>query len=124
MSYSAWSRFVTFFHAVCWTAAFALVTYWVYVFIQNDDLCVVDYRKYYETESDVFPMLTICLKNPISVEKMKTQASGINQTAYLQFLNGKVFDSEMLSTHNLRFCKVIKIASKILYQCRFMKLLA
>ena len=44
-------------------------------------------------------MLTICLKNPISVEKMKTQASGINQTAYLQFLNGKEFDPEMLSVN-------------------------
>ena len=49
-----------------------------------------------------------------------------DNTLFLQgeLSNGVLTCLERLSTHNLRFCNVIKIASKILDQCRFMKLLA
>ena len=70
MSNTNWSRLLAFFQLICWTAALTLVVYWIYVFSQNEDLSVVEYRKYYETESDVFPMLTVCLKDPIIKEKI------------------------------------------------------
>ena len=91
------SRFVTCFQLICWTVVITLVVYWIYVFSQNEDLSVVEYRKYYETESDVWPMLTICLKNPMINERFNNHDYGINQTTYLQFLKGNDFNQEFLS---------------------------
>ena len=97
MSNINWSRFLTSFQLICWTVVLTLVVYWIYAFSQNEDLSVVEYRKYYETESDIFPTLTICLKNPIINEKFHKQVSEINQTTYLQFLKGNYFNRHFLN---------------------------
>ena len=97
MNNTIWTRFVTCFHLICSVAALSLVVYWLYKFSRNADLCIVDYKKYHYTESDVFPMLTICLKNPFSNERFMAHAPGINQTAYLRFLSGREFDHKMLN---------------------------
>ena len=78
-------------HFVCWAGAIALTGYWIYEFKLNKDLCTVDYKKYYDGEKDVFPVLSICFRDPISMERLKRLSPGINQSLYIKFLSGKVF---------------------------------
>ena len=97
MNATIWGRVSTAFQVICWIATFTMVSYWIYAFNLNEDLCLVDYKKYYETDSDMHPMLSLCLRNPVSEEKLKRQAHGINMTTYLRFLEGNYFAPEMLN---------------------------
>ena len=87
-------RLGSFFHVICWTTTIILVSYWVYEYTLNNDLCIVDYKKYYETESDEFPVLSICLKNHISEEKLRLQNPDIDIESYIKFLGGNEFKKE------------------------------
>ena len=78
------------------SAAMSLTCYWIYVYTLNEDLCTVDYKKYYEREKDVFPVLSICLKDPISSNKLNKVNPSINVSSYLKFLTGQVFDEKLL----------------------------
>ena len=96
MSCSIYSRrLLLFFQLVCWIATIILVSYWIYVYTLDEDLCIVDYKKYFESDSDEFPVLSICLKNPISEEKLRLQNPEITVQSYIDFLHGEVFDEEL-----------------------------
>ena len=88
-------RLGSFFHVICWTTTIILVSYWIYEYTLNNDLCIVDYKKYYETESDEFPVLSICLKNHISEEKLRLQNPDIDIESYIKFLGGNEFKKEL-----------------------------
>ena len=89
------TRIVSFFNLICWIVTIILVSYWTYVYTLDDDLCIVDYKKYFENESDEFPVLSICLKNQISEGNLKSQNSEIDVETYIDFLSGKIFDEEL-----------------------------
>ena len=88
-------RLGSFFHVICWTITIILLSYWIYEYSLNNDLCLVDYKKYYETESDEFPVLSICLKNHISEEKLRLQNPDIDIESYIKFLGGNEFKKEL-----------------------------
>ena len=88
-------RLVLVFNLLCWIATITLVSYWIYVYTLDEDLCIVDYKKYIENESDAFPVLSICLQNHISEEKLKLQNPEIDVETYIDFLSGKIFDKEL-----------------------------
>ena len=90
------ARLGSIFHVICWAITIILVSYWVYVYNLNNDLCIVDYKKYYETESDEFPVLSICLKNHISEEKLRLQNPDIDIESYVKFLGGNEFKKELI----------------------------
>ena len=52
--------------------------------------------KYYAQENDVYPMLSICIRNPISEKKLKNINSNVTANEYLEFLSGNFFDSKLL----------------------------
>jgi hypothetical protein len=89
------NMFVISFHCLCWMATTTVILYWVYLFSLNEDLSNVDNKLFYETKHDVFPVLSLCFKNPFSEGKLKMTGTGINATSYLKFLNGEYFSSEM-----------------------------
>ena len=70
------------FHGICWFATTAVVIYWIYVFCLNDDLCIVDYREYYEDQTDHYPVLSSCFENPFSSKNLRMVDPGINETYY------------------------------------------
>ena len=87
MSSIKWAYFAACFHFLCCSSVLSLVSYWIYIYNLNEDLCLVDYKNYFETESDEPPVLSICLNNPISEEKLKISAPQIDLDTYLGFLN-------------------------------------
>ena len=96
------------FRILCFASALALSSYWTYVFILDEDLCTVDYKKWYAGERDVFPVLSFCIINPISREKLERVNPNINVSSYLNFLKGQTFDSNMF---DIEYSSVIKNAS-------------
>ena len=86
---------VSFFHVICWTSTIALVSYWIYAYTLNEDLCLVDYKKYLETDFDKFPVLSICLKDQISKEKLELQNPKIDIETYIDFLSGNIYEKEL-----------------------------
>lgn len=84
------------FHVLCWSATTSVVSYWIYKYSLNDDLCVVDYKKFYEDPTNHYPMLSLCFENPFSSNKLNLISPEINETTYLQFLRGEYFSPEML----------------------------
>ena len=96
------------FRILCFVSALALTSYWTYVFILDEDLCIVDYKKYYAEERGVFPVLSFCINNPISRKKLERVNPNINVSSYLNYLKGQAFDSNML---DIEYSSVIIDAS-------------
>ena len=91
-----WTYFLACFQFLCWSAVVIMVSYWIYIFTLNEDLCIVDYKNYFQDKSDERPVLSICLKNPISAEKLKIIAPQTDTDTYLGFLNGSNFNTTFL----------------------------
>ena len=91
-----WVFFLACFQFLCWSAVVIMVSYWIYIFTLNEDLCIVDYKNYFQDKSDERPVLSICLKNPISAEKLKISAPQTDADTYLGFLNGSHFNTTFL----------------------------
>ena len=89
-------QFLTLYKFVCFSTAVSLIIYWVYAYYLDDDLCVVDYKKYLDDESDTFPTLSICLENSILESKLWEQNPQINASSYLKFLKGEYYDADMI----------------------------
>ena len=79
------------FHVLCILAASSLITYWLYVFSLNEDLCNVHYKNYRENKADEYPILSICFRDFISDERLSLHNSKINRSTYIDFLKGKSF---------------------------------
>ena len=69
------------FSSICWVTAVSFTAYCLYIFSKDEDLCTVRYIKYYETEKDVFPALSLCFKNPFVKNKLDTNTGGVSKSA-------------------------------------------
>ena len=83
------------FRAICIASTGALSAFWLYKYTLNEDLSVFEYKQFYKTEDDVFPVLSLCFRNPFLTEKLR-QNHGINELTYLSFLQGKNLTTKML----------------------------
>ena len=96
MKYRVSSKIMLFYNIACWTATIALTTYWVNIFIKDEDLSRVEYKKYFTEKSDVFPVMSFCIKDPISSKKLGQNISNVSVLNYLDFLKGKYLDPSIL----------------------------
>ena len=55
------------------------------MFSLNEDISLVEYKRYYEKKTDVFPALSLCFSNPFSASKLRQ--AGLSSTSYFKFLN-------------------------------------
>ena len=83
------------FGFICVTTSMSLCLYWCYKFSLNEDISVVQYKHFYETNDDVFPTMSLCLANPFLEKRLSKY--GTNITSYVDFLRGKLFAKEMLN---------------------------
>ena len=83
------------FKFLCTLIAGCLGAYWCYQYSLNAEYSVVNYKQFYETNEDVFPTMSFCLKNPFSREALKRL--DINESLYTSFLMGEVFDQKFLN---------------------------
>ena len=83
------------FTLLCILTTGGLCVYWCYAYSLNDDLSVVKYKEFHETNDDVYPTMSFCLRNPFSKEAL--ERFEINKTSYTEFLTGKIFDPMFLN---------------------------
>ena len=84
------------FRLFCLIITISLSTYWTYQYFLNEDLISLEYKKYYTKEEDVYPILSLCITNPISEKKLKELNASFNASSYLKFLSGEVFEPSFL----------------------------
>ena len=96
MKHKKWDIFMVFFRATSLVSCLAMISFWLYKFTLNEDLCLVDYRQFYDHEDDVLPVLSLCFKNPFRTEKLLSYGENVNKSAYLKFLKGEHFSPQML----------------------------
>ena len=85
----------SFFKCSCLVALVSMTIYWFYKFIiEDEDLCLVDYKAI-ETATDFqLPTVSMCFQNPFIDKKLEEIDPSINSTIYLQYLQGEVFDEK------------------------------
>ena len=92
MSNLLWRRCLIIFHMVVWTVTIMAVSYCLKVYYLDEDLCIIEYKKYYEQKSDGFPKLSVCFRDPISESKLKEQDPDVSKTMYLKYLTGDYYN--------------------------------
>ena len=105
MSNCVSSKLGSVFNFSCWIATIALSTYWMYIFLGDENLVKVEYKKYFDDKKDVYPELSFCLKDAISEKKLSQTSSQLNVSTYLDFLKGRYFHPSML---NIKYEDIIK----------------
>ena len=83
------------FHGICLLFTVGMVVHWCFKYSLNEDLSSVEYKKYYDTKEDVYPVMSLCFKNSFLKEKL-TKNYGTDYAALLDFLKGEYFNEEML----------------------------
>lgn len=90
-------RFQIFFHILCQASAASLIIYWIYRYGLNNDLCTIEYKTFLNDKGDVYPVLSLCIKNPISDKILLLQNPRVNQSVYIDFLKGEYFDPSFVN---------------------------
>ena len=52
------------FHLLCLVLTFSMIGYWIYKFTLNESIVALEYKNFYETSEDVYPLMSLCFKNP------------------------------------------------------------
>ena len=90
------NNIIALFHLICWFASVSVSLYWVYKYNQNEDLSVVNNKKFYQESDDVFPVLSLCFKDPFPEADFLITGTTTNVSNYVKFLGGQYFEEEML----------------------------
>ena len=86
--------FTLFFGVLCVFTTFSLCLYWCYQFALNEDLSIVHYTEFYQTNDNIYPTLSLCLKEPFIKERLNEYET--NETSYSAFLSGNFFSKELM----------------------------
>jgi hypothetical protein len=63
--------------------------------MKDEDVSLVNYKRYHSDENSIYPSLTLCFNNPFINEKLKSFGDGVNITTYSKFLKGLYWDERM-----------------------------
>ena len=74
-----------------------MLIYWAYKYeIEDRDIGVVDYVSLQHSDDIPFPVLSICLVNPINERKLKLETNGtISTELYLKYLKGEAWSESL-----------------------------
>ena len=87
MNKTLWSKpLQACFEAVCFIGTFTMIVYWLYKYELDEDICVIKYHEYFETQNDVFPVLSMCFADTFKEDKLLKH--GLNASTYHEFLSG------------------------------------
>ena len=85
------------FRCLCFITAVFMVGYWLYIFNQNEDVTLIEYKTFNASDETIYPEFTICIMNPFNSSKLKNEY-GVTNESYLEYLNGTIaIDDSFLS---------------------------
>ena len=87
----------TAFRIICVFATIVMVGYWGYKYSLDTDTISMNYKQYFHTSQDTFPVLSMCFSDPFLKDKLEQSHSDINISTYKKFLLGEI-DEPKLTT--------------------------
>jgi hypothetical protein len=88
-------KLTSIFHLLCSISAFSLTCWCIYKYMKDEDVSLVNYKRYHSDENSIYPSLTLCFNNPFINDKLKSYGDGVNITTYSKFLKGLYWDERM-----------------------------
>ena len=68
---------LTLFRFTCLGATILMIGFWWYVYdIEDESLCLVDYKAVDYTEDNELPVVSVCFRNPFLGEKLREIKNG------------------------------------------------
>ena len=84
------------FFSICLIATIALNTLCVLEYLENKDLCQIDFQKFNSDKDRIYPSVSICITNPFIEKNLAQYGKGITIKKYRDFLYGDLWDPRML----------------------------
>ena len=78
------------FKITCLFATFIAIGYWCYKFSLDEDICLIDYKTYYEEAEDSFPVMSLCF--PLNKQLANYSEIAINSATINFFLKQKTMN--------------------------------
>ena len=72
----------------CTISLLSMVIYWIFKFIKDEDLCLVDYKLYKQAEEEDLPTFTLCINSPFIEERISRIDNNLNSSHYINYLQG------------------------------------
>ena len=91
---SKWKTITRIFGFLCGSVAFALVVYCYYIYNLDEDVSFVEFHSY-DTENDLFPVMSVCFRQTLSNTTLQKYGSDVNTSSYVQYLHGEYFSENM-----------------------------
>jgi len=80
---------------LCLVATIGFTSFWCYEFYLDEDLTVVEYKRFDNSKSTMLPTASVCFDNPIVDKKLKQIHPDLNSSIYLKFLRGLVYSETL-----------------------------
>ena len=82
------------FKIVCVIVTFFMVGFWFNEFDKNEDVSQVQYILVKDMEEVIQPEITICISDPLIIEKLQDKVCNGTIEGYLEYLSGNGYDEE------------------------------
>ena len=80
-----------FFQFVCLCTAFGMAGYWIFKYVKNEDITLVEYKAFKDSDSLNLPAMSICFMNPFLMDNATSEYNGkLNSETYLKYLHGEM----------------------------------
>ena len=79
----------------CVSATLSMAIFWVYKYSWDEDLCLVDYKRFEDGTAGTYPTVSLCFSEPFLKQKM--EEFGTNISSYIGFLRGETDDANAAS---------------------------
>ena len=92
--------FKAFFTAFCTLAVILMISYWMYKYYNDEDLCLVDYKPIQELQEESLPVLSLCYYHPFIKDKQLNTT--FNESHYVEHLRGNVHEENFKHTQTIK----------------------
>ena len=83
------------FHGLCLTATAFMTVYCIYQYYLNEDVCLVDFQKFNEKETNLYPSVSMCIYNPFIEAQLAKYNT--NTIEYSNFLKGHIWKQQLFN---------------------------
>jgi hypothetical protein len=82
------ARFENIFRGICVICTISLTCWCIFEYTLNDDLVQIFYKEFHETQEDIYPSVTFCLRNPFLQDKLIKYDPNLTARFYEGLLSG------------------------------------
>ena len=97
MAIKDYITFSSVFRICCIVATISTTIWCLWEFTKNEEFSEITIEKFDEAEINVYPDVTLCMKNQLSEVKLRKYGDGINASLYASFLEGAYWNDSLLN---------------------------